>query len=55
MQTECDCPKGNLHWNPPILPQRCTENGDCYCPGSIDGKEYSMTPRGCEEASTQIT
>ncbi|XP_068705354.1 fibropellin-1-like [Montipora foliosa] len=46
----CDCPKGDLRNNPPILPQRCKETGDCYCPASADGKEYSETPKGCERA-----
>ncbi|XP_029190904.2 neurogenic locus Notch protein-like [Acropora millepora] len=44
----CDCPRGDLHNIPPILPQRCTENGDCFCPDSTDGSKYGLTDRGCE-------
>lgn len=44
----CDCPRGDLRNVPPILPQRCTENGDCFCPDSADGSKYVPTDRGCK-------
>lgn len=47
----CDCTKGDPHWVPPILSQQCKENGACYCP-SYNGKTYTLTQRGCEEART---
>ena len=53
LRAACDCPKGDPHWVPPILSQQCKENGACYCP-SYNGKTYTMTEKGCEEASKKV-
>ena len=50
LRVACGCPKGDPHWVPPILSQQCKENGACYCP-SYNGNTYTMTEKGCQEAS----